>query len=197
MKNPTRAPTPRRRNLRREIRALADMPWVRGAVRCGRAALLALILSAAASGSTPPAPGPGLFGRPGGRLDRPGRGRGQLCRISSILGASGLPGASGRGGGRAVVHRILCRNRAQEAELVPSGSMWRHNRGPGAGLSPGPGRRRPSGLCGLFAAGGLVRPVLPQYSGRYRPNGVPWLTPAPGPCWCLVCARWYGFGFWM
>ena len=53
MKNPTRAPTPRRRYLRREFRGLADMPWVRGAVRCGRAALLALILSAAASGSTP------------------------------------------------------------------------------------------------------------------------------------------------
>ena len=110
---------------------------------------LALILSAAPP-AVRPCPWPWAFGRPGGRLDRPGRGRGQLCRISSILGASGLPGASGRGGGRAVVHRILCRNRAQEAELVPSGSMWRHNRGPGAGLSPGPGRRRPSGLCGLL-----------------------------------------------
>lgn len=52
MKNPTRAPVPRR-TLRREIRALADMPWVRRIAQCGRAGLLAFVLSAAASGSTP------------------------------------------------------------------------------------------------------------------------------------------------
>ena len=53
MKNPTRAPAPRQRTVRREIRALVDMPWVRRIVQCGRAGLLAFVLSAAASGNTP------------------------------------------------------------------------------------------------------------------------------------------------
>ncbi|MFR8332109.1 MAG: hypothetical protein ACLU9S_06915 [Oscillospiraceae bacterium] len=64
MKNPTRAPTPRRRNLRREIRALADMPWVRGAVRGGQvAASLALILLRSAPPAVCPLPWPWAFGR--------------------------------------------------------------------------------------------------------------------------------------
>ncbi len=33
MKNPTQAPAPRQRTVRREIRALVDMPWVRRIVQ--------------------------------------------------------------------------------------------------------------------------------------------------------------------
>ena len=53
MKNPTRAPAHRRRNLLEQARALADMPWFRRLIRCGRAGLVAFVLSAAASGTTP------------------------------------------------------------------------------------------------------------------------------------------------
>ena len=139
------------------------------------------------------APGPGL---PGGA----GRGltvlaaAGQLCRLPSVLGAGGLPGAYGRDSGGSAGCGPVCRDGAAAAGMVPAGPVWGHDGGLGPGVSPGPRDGGQLWLCWFPARVGCAAGSAAVFR-QVRTQWGRWQMPAPARCWSWACARWSGSGF--